>query len=253
MELFILLDALRRASAGRITAVMPYFGYARKERKSQPRERDQRQADGQLHHGWPARSRAAARPARGRDRGFFDVPTDHLTAHKILAPTSAMRRLRQLLGGRAGRRRRQAGRAHGHAAGAPIVFVYKRRPQDDAAEILDMAGDVEGRDCVVVEDIISTRRHHGRGGPRLKAHGARQVIITCTHPVLSVGAVEKLRQAPVDEVVVTNSIPVASENAGEPVTVLSVAPLLAEPSCACTRIAASASSSLIADGSPGVR
>jgi ribose-phosphate pyrophosphokinase len=112
--------------------------------------------------------------------------------------------------------------------GAPIVFVYKRRPEDDAAEVLDMAGDVDGRDCVVVEDIISTGGTIVEVARALKAHGARQVIIACTHPVLTAGAMERLRQAPVDEVVVTDSIPVPRDKQGPPVTVLSVAPLLAE-------------------------
>src|SRR3989475_255295 len=156
MELFILLDALRRASAGRITAVVPYFGYARKERKSQPRE--------------PISAKLMANfiTLAGADRvllldlhadaieGFFDVPTDHLTAHKILAAHIRMRRLSNcsVVAPDAGGAKRAEHMAT--LLGAPIVFVYKRRPQDDAAEILDMAGDVAGRDCVVVEDIIST-------------------------------------------------------------------------------------------------
>jgi len=228
MELFILLDALRRASAGRITAVIPYFGYARKERKSQPRE--------------PISAKLMANfiTLAGADRvllldlhadaieGFFDVPTDHLTAHKILAAHIRTRRLKNcsVVAPDAGGAKRAEHMAT--LLGAPIVFVYKRRPHDDAVEILDMAGDVAGRDCVVVEDIISTGGTIVEVARALKAHGARQVIITCTHPVLAAGAVDRLRDAPVEEVVVTNSIPVPPENQGNPVTVLSVAPLLAE-------------------------
>lgn len=228
MELFILLDALRRASAGRITAVIPYFGYARKERKSQPRE--------------PISAKLMANfiTLAGADRlllldlhaeaieGFFDVPTDHLTAHKILAGHIRSRGLANcsVVAPDAGGAKRAEHMAK--LLGAPIVFVYKRRPQDDAAEILDMAGDVDGRDCVVVEDIISTGGTIVQVARALKAHGARHVIIACTHPVLAAGAVERLRQAPVDEVVVTNSIPVGPEKQGPPISLLSVAPLLAE-------------------------
>ena len=228
MELFILLDALRRASAGRITAVIPYFGYARKERKSQPRE--------------PISAKLMANfiTLAGADRvllldlhadaieGFFDVPTDHLTAHKILAAHIRTRRLANcsVVAPDAGGAKRAEHMAK--LLGAPLVFVYKRRPEDDAAEILDMAGDVAGRDCVVVEDIISTGGTIVEIARALREHGARHVIVACTHPVLAPGAVERLRSAPVDEVVVTNSIPVPAENQGSPVTVLSVAPLLAE-------------------------
>ncbi len=231
MELFILLDALRRASARRITAVIPYFGYARKERKSQPRE--------------PISAKLMANfiTMAGANRvllmdlhadaieGFFDVPTDHLTAQKILAAYIREQGLANCsvvapdVGG--------AKRAEHMARllNAPLVFVYKRRPEpddDEAVEILDTAGDVEGRDCVVLEDIISTGGTVVEVARALKLHGARQVIIACTHPVLAPGAVERLREAPVDEVVVTNSIPVPPEKRGVPITVLSVAPLLAD-------------------------
>jgi ribose-phosphate pyrophosphokinase len=228
LELFILLDALRRASAGRITAVIPYFGYARKERKSQPRE--------------PISAKLMANfiTMAGADRvllldlhadaieGFFDVPTDHLTAHKILAAHIRARRLAScsVVSPDAGGAKRAEHMAT--LLGAPLVFVYKRRPRDDAAELLDMAGDVQGRDCIVVEDIISTGGTIVEVARALRQHGARNVIIACTHAVLAPGAVERLRAAPVDEVVFTNSVPIPPEKQGPPVTVLSVAPLLAE-------------------------
>jgi ribose-phosphate pyrophosphokinase len=228
MELFILLDALRRASAGRITAVVPYFGYARKERKSQPRE--------------PISAKLIANfiALAGADRvllldlhadaieGFFDVPTDHLTAHKILAEHIRDRRLPDcsVVAPDAGGAKRAEHMAK--LLDAPLVFVYKRRPQDDAAEILGISGDVRSRDCVVLEDIISTGGTIVEVARTLRAHGARRVVIACTHAVLAAGAVDRLREAPIDEVVVTNSIPVPAESREPPVTVLSVAPLLAE-------------------------
>jgi ribose-phosphate pyrophosphokinase len=228
MELFILLDALRRASAGRITAVIPYYGYARKERKSQPRE--------------PISAKLMANfvTLAGADRvllldlhadaieGFFDVPTDHLTAHRILAEhINGMGLLDMaVVAPDAGGAKRAEAMAK--LLGAPLVFVYKRRPQDDVAEILDMAGDVKGMDCVVVEDMITTGGTAVTVAEALKRNGARTVIFACTHGVLTPGAIEKLRRAPIDRVVVTNSIPVPPEKQGAPVTVLSVAPLLAE-------------------------
>jgi len=231
MELFILLDALRRASAGRITAVIPYYGYARQERKMAPRE--------------PIAAKLIANfiTLAGADRvllmdlhadaieGFFDVPTDHLTAQKILAAYIRQRQLANcsVVAPDAGGAKRAEHMAR--LLNAPLVFVYKRRPEpedDESVEILDMAGDVESRDCVVLEDIISTGGTIVEVARALKDHGARHVIIACTHPVLAPGAVERLREAPVDEVVVTNSIPVPPEKRGPPITVLSVAPLLAE-------------------------
>jgi len=228
LELFILLDALRRASAGRITAVIPYYGYARKERKSQPRE--------------PISAKLMANfiTLAGADRvllldlhadaieGFFDVPTDHLTAHKILANHIGARRWDScsVVAPDAGGAKRAEHMAK--LLGAPLVFVYKRRPHDDAVEILDMAGDVNGRDCIVVEDIVSTGGTVVEVARALKEHGARHVVITSTHGVLADGAIDRLRAAPIDEVVITNSIPVPPDRQGPPVTVLSVAPLLAE-------------------------
>ena len=228
MELFIILDALRRASAGRVTAVVPYYGYARKERKSQPRE--------------PISAKLIANfiTLAGADRlllldlhadaieGFFDVPTDHLTAHKILAEYLKTRNLDQVavVAPDAGGAKRAESMAK--LLQAPLVFVYKRRPRDEESEILEMAGEVAGKDCVVVEDIISTGGTIVQVARALKGHGARRVLAACTHPVLTPGAVERLRQSDLDEVVFTNSIPVPPEKQGGGITVLSVAPLLAE-------------------------
>src|SRR5919201_1637095 len=150
MELFIILDALRRASAGRVTAVIPYYGYARKERKTQPRE--------------PISAKLIANfiTLAGADRlllldlhaeaieGFFDVPTDHLTAHKILAEHIRAKALPDIavVAPDAGGAKRAESVAR--LLGAPIVFVYKRRPGDEEAEIMAMAGEVRGKACVVV-------------------------------------------------------------------------------------------------------
>ena len=228
MELFILLDALRRASAGRITAVIPYYGYARKERKSQPRE--------------PISAKLIANfiTLAGADRvllldlhaeaieGFFDVPSDHLTANRILAEHLRARGLDKItvVAPDAGGGKRAE--AIASLLGAPIAFGYKRRPQDDLSEMLAISGDVEGRDCIVVEDMITTGGTVTALAQVLRGLGARGVLVAATHAVLTGGAVDRLRTAPIDEVVVTNSIPVPPENQGAPLTILSVAPLLAE-------------------------
>jgi ribose-phosphate pyrophosphokinase len=228
MELLILLDALRRASAGRVTAVIPYYGYARKERKSNPRE--------------PISAKLMANflTLAGADRlllldlhteaieGFFDVPTDHLTAHKILAAHLRERSLDRcaVVSPDAGGAKRAESMAK--LLGAPLVFAYKRRPEEEVSEILEMAGEVDGHDCVVVDDIISTGGTLIEVARALKEHGARRVIAAVTHPVLSKDAMERLAASPIEEVVVTDTIPVPAEKRSPKLTVLSVAPLMAE-------------------------
>ena len=228
MELFIILDALRRASAGRITAVIPNYGYARKERKSQPRE--------------PISAKLIANfvTLAGADRvllldlhadaieGFFDVPTDHLTAHRILAAHIKSLRLGRVavVAPDAGGAKRAESMAK--LLQAAIVFVYKRRPRDEAVEVLEMAGKVEGKDCVIVEDIISTGGTVVQVARALREHGATKVLVACSHGVLTDGATTTLREAPIDEVIVTDSIPVPAEKRVGGLTVLSVAPLLGE-------------------------
>jgi len=229
MELFIILDALRRASAGRVTAVIPYYGYARKERKTQPRE--------------PITAKLIANfiTLAGADRlllldlhaeaieGFFDVPTDHLSPHRIISEYLLSLNLHNLTvvapdagGGR--RAELVANQLH-----APIAFGYKRRTGDEDVEMIAVSGDVKDRDCVVVEDIITTGGTISKLAQSLRSQGARRVFIAATHPVLTGNAIERLENAKVDEVIVTDSVPIPPDKLDTRlITVLSVAPLLAE-------------------------
>ena len=229
MELFIILDALRRASAGRVTAVVPYYGYARKERKTQPRE--------------PISAKLIANfiTLAGADRlllfdlhaeaieGFFDVPTDHLSPHRIFADYLKTKNLRHLtiVAPDAGGGRRAE--AVANDLQAPIAFGYKRRSAtDDSVEMIAVSGDVNGRDCVVVEDIITTGGTISKVIQALRNQGAGRILVAATHPVFTGDAVERLKQSGVEEVIVTDSVPIATEKLGPPLTVLAVAPLLAE-------------------------
>src|SRR6202163_4250313 len=228
MELFIILDALRRASAGRVTAVVPYYGYARKERKTQPRE--------------PITAKLIANfiTLAGADRlllldlhaeaieGFFDVPTDHLSPHRIISEYLLTRNLHNLtvVAPDAGGGRRAELVAN--QLQAPIAFGYKRRTGDEDVELIAVSGDVKGRDCVVVEDIITTGGTIAKLATALRTQGANKVLVAATHPVLTGNAVERLKNADIDEVIVTDSVPIPPEKLGPPLTVLSVAPLLAE-------------------------
>jgi ribose-phosphate pyrophosphokinase len=228
MELFIILDALRRASAGRVTAVIPYFGYARKERKTQPRE--------------PISAKLMANfiTLAGADRlllfdlhaeaieGFFDVPTDHLSPHRIFSEYLKTRGLKQLtvVAPDAGGGRRAE--AVANDLGAPIAFGYKRRPDEQSVDVIAISGDVKGRDCVVVEDIITTGGTVSKLASALRQQGANRVIIAATHPVLSGDAVDRLKKADVEEVIVTDTVPISADKMASSLKVLSVAPLLAE-------------------------
>src|SRR5213082_3491456 len=211
MELFIILDALRRASAGRVTAVIPYYGYARKERKTQPRE--------------PITAKLVANfiTLAGADRlllldlhaeaieGFFDVPTDHLSPFRIFADylrTLELRNLTIVAPDAGGGRRAEA---VANDLSAPIAFGYKRRDDEQSVEVIAISGEVKGRDCVVVEDIITTGGTISKLAQSLRAQGASRVLIAATHPVLTGDAVDRLKKAKVDEVIVTDSVPIAPE------------------------------------------
>jgi ribose-phosphate pyrophosphokinase len=227
-ELFIILDALRRASAGRVTAVIPYYGYARKERKTQPRE--------------PISAKLVANflTLAGADRlllldlhaeaieGFFDVPTDHLSPHRIFAEylkTLNLHHITIVAPDAGGGRRAEA---VANDISAPIAFGYKRRSGDGEVDTIAVSGDVKGRDCVVVEDIITTGGTIAKLATALRTQGANKVLVAATHPVLTGNAVERLKNADIDQVIVTDSVPIPPEKLGPPLTVLSVAPLLAE-------------------------
>ena len=228
MELFIILDALRRASAGRVTAVIPYYGYARKERKTQPRE--------------PISAKLVANfiTLAGADRlllfdlhaeaieGFFDVPTDHLSPHRIVSEhlkALGLAHLTIVAPDAGGGRRAEA---VANDLGAPIAFGYKRRLDEQSVEVIAISGEVKGRDCVVVEDIITTGGTISKLATALREQGANRVLVAATHAVLSGDAIERLRKADVEEVIVTDTVPIAAEKMGGPLKILSVAPLLAE-------------------------
>jgi ribose-phosphate pyrophosphokinase len=228
MELFIILDALRRASAGRVTAVVPYYGYARKERKTQPRE--------------PISAKLMANfiTLAGADRlllfdlhaeaieGFFDVPTDHLSPHRIFSEhlkTLNLKNMTVVAPDAGGGRRAEA---VANDLGAPIAFGYKRRVDEDSVEVIAISGDVRGRDCVVVEDIITTGGTIMKLAAALRTQGANRILIAATHAILTGDAMERLKKADVEEVIVTDTVPIAPEKMGPPLKVLSVAPLLAE-------------------------
>lgn len=226
-ELLLLLDTLRRSSAGRITAVMPYFGYARKDRKDEGRV--------------PISAKVVANTlgVSGADRvvtldmhaaqiqGFFDIPVDHLFARPVLLEAVCARGMEDPVvvtpdvGGT------KMARAYAKRLHADLAIVDKRRISGSETTIEHVIGDVEGRNCVIVDDMISTGGSITQAAATLRKHGANQILIAVSHAVFCGPAVERLGAAPVDEVLVTDTIPQGEATPGN-LRVVSVAPLIAK-------------------------
>lgn len=228
MELLIMVDALRRASARRISAVVPFYGYARQDRKTRGREPITAKLVANLITVAGARRVLTMDLHAGQIQGFFDTPVDHLSAVPILAAYCRRKGLADLvvvspdLGG-VPRARELA-----NLLGADIAIIDKRRPAPNVAEVMHVIGEVAGRTAVLIDDMIDTGGSVALAAASLLDHGARTVYACCTHPVLSGPAKDRLDGAPIEEVVVTDTIPVPPERRPKRLTTLSVAPLLAE-------------------------
>ena len=228
LELLLLIDAAKRASADRITVVLPYTGYARQDRKDQPRVSIGAKLMANLIE------TAGADRVLGLDfhshqlQGFFDKPVDHLYAAPVLV--SHFRR-KQLVDpvivapdvGSAKMARGFAKRLNGS-----LAIIDKRRPSPNVAEVLNVVGEVEGHDCLIPDDMIDTAGSVTEAARVLKSMGAKDIYVCATHALLSGPAVERLMAAPITEVVVTNSIKISEAKQFNRLTILSVADLLAK-------------------------
>jgi len=228
MELFIILDALRRASAGRITAVLPYYGYARKEKKTQARDPISAKLMADIITLAGANRVIALDLHADAIQGFFDIPVVHLTAEKLIVEYIRKLHLPNavIVSPDVGGAKRVGDVAR--LLDLPIAFVYKRRPTDDVVSEQRVVGDVSGMDAVVVDDLISTGGTLVGVSHALRAEGATSVRVLATHGVLAGDAVQKLVNSPIEELVITDSIPLPPEKQHPKIKVLSVAPLLAE-------------------------
>ncbi|MBE3588448.1 MAG: ribose-phosphate pyrophosphokinase [Thermoanaerobacteraceae bacterium] len=228
MELLVMVDAVRRASARRITAVLPYYGYARQDRKTRARDPITAKLVANLITASGARRVITMDLHAGQIQGFFDIPVDHLPGVPILAQYFIQQRLKDVvvvspdLGG-VTRARDLAERI-----GAPIAIIDKRRPEPNVAEIMNIVGDIEGKRVIMIDDIIDTAGTIAQGAAALKKWGAKEIYVCCTHPVLSGPAVKRLEESEIKEVLVTNTIPIPPEKMIDKIKVLSVAPLLGE-------------------------
>jgi ribose-phosphate pyrophosphokinase len=231
MELLICIDALRRASARRITAVIPYFGYARQDRKPGPRTPISAKLVANIITEAGADRVLALDLHAGQIQGFFDIPTDNLYAAPVMAAdVEARHALGEItvvspdVGGVV--RARALARRLGNA---PLAIVDKRRERPGESEVMNIIGAVEGRFCVMVDDIVDSAGTLCNAAEALVAAGARGVVAYVTHGVLSGGAVTRVEGSKLDELVVTDSIPLPEAAAGaKRIRVLTIAPLLAE-------------------------
>lgn len=230
MELLILIDALRRASAGRITAVIPYFGYARQDRKAKARD--------------PISAKLVANliTTAGADRiltmdlhatqlqGFFDIPLDQLFGTQLIAQyvLDNFGNLDDVVVvspdvGSVSRCRKFAQKIE-----APLAIIDKRRPKANVCEVMNIIGDVRGKRCLLVDDLIDTAGTVVSASNALMDIGAKEVYACCTHGVLSGPAIERIKNSPIKELVTLNTIPITKEKKLDKITVLSVAEVFAE-------------------------
>ena len=232
MELLIMIDALKRASAGRITAVIPYYGYARQERKTQPREPITAKLVANLLVSAGTNRVLTMDLHAGQIQGFFDIPVDQLEAVSILSSYFKERNLDKVVvvspdvGGTA-RAREFSGRIK-----KPIAIIDKYRSSFDDVEIMHIVGKVKGKTAIIVDDIIDTAGTLIKGSQALLNAGVEEIYICATHPVFAGPAKERLEKSLHDgifkEVVVTNTIPVANDKIFPGIKVLSVAKIFAE-------------------------
>jgi ribose-phosphate pyrophosphokinase len=227
MELLLLIDAAKRASAARITAVIPYFGYGRQDRKDQPRVAIGAKLAANLVE------TAGADRVLGLDfhqhqiQGFFDVPVDHLYAAPVLTKYFQKKGLRDLVVVAPDVGSAKMARGFARRLGASFAIIDKRRPAHNQSEVLSVVGDVEGKNCLITDDMVDTAGTMASAVHALKERGAATVSACATHALLSGNATERLNAAPLEELVVTNTVQIPEERRFDRLVVLSVAPLLA--------------------------
>ncbi|EGH8439551.1 ribose-phosphate diphosphokinase [Listeria monocytogenes] len=229
MELLIMIDALKRASAATINIVMPYYGYARQDRKARSREPITAKLVANLIETAGATRMITLDMHAPQIQGFFDIPIDHLNAVRLLSDYFSERHLGDDLvvvspdHGGVTRARKMADRLK-----APIAIIDKRRPRPNVAEVMNIVGNVEGKVCIIIDDIIDTAGTITLAAKALREAGATKVYACCSHPVLSGSAMKRIEESPIEKLVVTNSIALPEEKWIDKMEQLSVAALLGE-------------------------
>ncbi len=228
MELLIMIDAAKRASARRITAVLPYYGYARQDRKHRPRVPITAKLVANLLTTAGAQRILTIDLHAGQIQGFFDIPVDHLYGSKVLLSAVQQWNLQNpvVVAPDVGSVKR--GRAFANHLGCPLAIVDKRRPRANQAEVMNIIGEVAGRDAVLVDDMIDTAGTITKAAAAIKKAGAPRVYACATHAVFSGDALGKIGGSPLAGIVVTNTVPFTQACDGAEIRVVSVGGLLAE-------------------------
>ena len=227
VELCVMMDAFRRSSASRITAVIPYYGYARQDRKDKPRVPISAKLVANLLEAAGTNRVLTMDLHKAQIQGFFDMPVDHLFAAPVIIEWLARQNYDGLtivspdVGGA------ERARAYAKRLDAELAIIDKRRSEDGTAEVMNVVGDVKGRVCVIADDIIDTAGTIQKAAQALVDNGASRVLAAAVHGVLSGPALERIEKSPIDKLVVTNTIPQKS-GASDKIVVLSVARLLAQ-------------------------
>lgn len=228
MELLIMIDALKRASAKTINVVLPYYGYARQDRKARAREPITAKLVANLLETAGATRVISLDLHATQIQGFFDIPVDQLVAVPLLSDHFKEKQLDDIVivspdHGGVVRARKMADRLK-----APIAIIDKRRPKPNVAEVMNIVGHIEGKTAIIIDDIIDTAGTITLAANALIENGAKEVYACCTHPVLSGPAIERIANSKIKELVVTNSIPLSEDKLIDKIKPLSVAPLLAK-------------------------
>ncbi|UTM17925.1 ribose-phosphate diphosphokinase [Bacillus paranthracis] len=228
MELLIMIDALKRASAKTINIVIPYYGYARQDRKARSREPITSKLVANLLETAGATRVITLDLHAPQIQGFFDIPIDHLMGVPILSDYFETKGLKDIVivspdHGGVTRSRKMADRLK-----APIAIIDKRRPRPNVSEVMNIIGNIEGKTAILIDDIIDTAGTITLAANALVENGASEVYACCTHPVLSGPAIERIQNSNIKELVVTNSIVLPEEKKIDKVHELSVAPLIGE-------------------------
>lgn len=229
VELLIILDALKRASARRINVVTPYYPYSRQDKKIKPREPVSAKLVANLMTTAGANRVLTLDLHAGQIQGFFDVPVDNLYAGPIIAeyfrPIVADNHAVVVSPDVGGVPR---ARAMAEVLGTPIAIIVKRRPEPNRTEVMEVIGDIDRKTCIMIDDMIDTGGSVATGAKALAERGAKTIFAACTHAVLSGDAESRLNAAPIKKVVITDTIPIELEKHADKFEVLSVAPLLAD-------------------------
>ena len=229
MELLVMIDAFRRSSAARITAVIPYYGYARQDRKDKPRVPISAKLVANLLSAAGTNRVLTMDLHKAQIQGFFDIPVDHLFAAPVIIDY-----LSRLSGPKLTIVSPDAGgaeraRAYAKRLDAELAVIDKRRSEDGSAEVMNVVGDVDGRVCILQDDLIDTAGTIQKAADALKKAGAERVLACAVHGVLSGPAIDRVQSAPIDQLIVTNTIPLRSEaQQCKKIVVLSVARLLGQ-------------------------